>query len=221
MAFKNLEGRRIGKWTVLSREHSFGGHRVKWNCQCECGTEKTLGSADLLRSASAVPSCGCAKDVFDRACPECGVSKPPNEFYRNGRTRAQAQCIVCTNKRNSARYAVNRQAHIDTGKKYRVSLRMSTLAAYGGKCNCCGESREVFLALDHIHGGGSEEADRLGGGTALYRRLRNAGYPKDKYQLLCHNCNWAKHHTGGNCPHKQPNWMPAPMGGGPFFCEGA
>src|SRR5882672_7469248 len=26
---------------------------------------------------------------------------------------------------------------------------------YGGKCECCNESELVFLALDHIHGGGT------------------------------------------------------------------
>jgi hypothetical protein len=33
-------------------------------------------------------------------------------------------------------------------------------------------------------------------------KVKAAGYPKDRYQLLCHNCNMAKGFYG-LCPHQE------------------
>ena len=89
---------------------------------------------------------------------------------------------------------------------YRSKIRADVLNAYGGKCECCGESHPEFLALDHINGGGGKERRTVAGNTSggVYRLARNAGYPKDKYRLLCHNCNCA---IGwyGYCPHQKEN----------------
>lgn len=59
----------------------------------------------------------------------------------------------------------------------------------------------MFLALDHIHGGGGKERRTLCS-SALHARLRKAGWPKDQHQLLCHNCNLAKGFYG-RCPHQE------------------
>jgi hypothetical protein len=37
--------------------------------------------------------------------------------------------------------------------------------------------------------------------SGVYRSLRNQGYPPG-YQVLCHNCNWAKY-AYGECPHQK------------------
>ena len=76
------------------------------------------------------------------------------------------------------------------------------IEAYGGMCACCGETEPKFLSIDHINNDGYER--RKNGeqcGAALYRWLRDQGWPKDDYQLLCMNCNFAKGHFG-TCPHK-------------------
>jgi len=87
-------------------------------------------------------------------------------------------------------------------------LRLGVLAAYGNKCACCGETCERFLAIDHIHGGGNQHRKKVFGvhsacGPVFYRWLRNEGYPKDDFQILCHNCNMGKHMNGGVCPHRE------------------
>ena len=83
---------------------------------------------------------------------------------------------------------------------YSRRLRLECLYVYGGRCMCCGEDREQFLTLDHVNGGGYAHGKRVGRGLAIYRDLRHRGWPKDGYQLLCMNCNWAKR-RGSVCPH--------------------
>jgi hypothetical protein len=76
-------------------------------------------------------------------------------------------------------------------------LREQTLNAYGGQCVACGEIDYDVLTIDHINNDGSKERSRTGkvrlGGSTLYRKLRKLGFPRDRYQLLCCNCNWRKH----------------------------
>jgi hypothetical protein len=81
-------------------------------------------------------------------------------------------------------------------------LKNLVFSHYGTVCQCCGESRLVFLALDHIHNNGKEDRKITGLGQNLYRWLKLNNYP-DGYQVLCHNCNWAK--RDGICPHKIEN----------------
>ena len=80
-------------------------------------------------------------------------------------------------------------------------LRKACIEAYGGKCQCCGETTPEFLAIDHISGGGGEERKAHGGGSNLLRRLRDQGFPSG-YKVLCHNCNTSLG-TNGYCPHQQ------------------
>lgn len=77
-------------------------------------------------------------------------------------------------------------------------LKKEVIEAYGGKCTCCGESRLVFLTIDHIFNDGATEGRH---GDSQYRWLRQEGYPKGRHQVLCMNCNWAKRY--GVCPHQQ------------------
>lgn len=76
--------------------------------------------------------------------------------------------------------------------------RLPCIEHYGGKCVCCGETEIAFLALDHVNNDGVTQRKHMRGAT-FYRWLKENNYP-DTFQLLCHNCNWAKH-TLGRCPH--------------------
>jgi 5-methylcytosine-specific restriction endonuclease McrA len=90
--------------------------------------------------------------------------------------------------------------HIPKGKRTsQRAAKLEGIAAYGGKCACCGETRVEFLTLDHIHGREGEPY-RITGQKA-WARLKSRGWPKDNYQLLCFNCNCAKG-IYGQCPHK-------------------
>jgi len=88
--------------------------------------------------------------------------------------------------------------------KTRRKLRKDVLNAYGNKCMCCGETEQKFLTIDHIYNDGAEHRRSLNIRSAekLYCWLRKNNYPKDRFQLLCFNCNCAKQYYG-KCPHKE------------------
>lgn len=90
-------------------------------------------------------------------------------------------------------------------KGYRRSIKSQAIQHYGGKCVCCTESNAAFLTFDHINNDGKERRKRIpeqNGGSAMHYWLRRNGYPKE-FQILCYNCNLARDHNGGICPHQQ------------------
>lgn len=88
-------------------------------------------------------------------------------------------------------------------KRRRRELKSRILGHYSNgtpKCACCGESHLIFLALDHINENGAEHRKSIHSGR-FYQWIAKNGFPKG-FQVLCHNCNWAK--SRGGCPHGSP-----------------
>lgn len=83
--------------------------------------------------------------------------------------------------------------------EHRQQHKRLVINHYGVVCACCGESEIVFLVIDHINGGGNTHRKVTGSGSNFYYWLIKNKYPIG-YQVLCHNCNFAKIH--GECPHK-------------------
>jgi hypothetical protein len=89
-------------------------------------------------------------------------------------------------------------------KRYKDKLRDECFAAYGNKCECCGEVRKEFFAMDHVNGGGGEHrksVSMLRQAAGIHKWLRDHGYPKD-FRILCHNCNSSRQYYG-YCPHER------------------
>lgn len=149
-----------------------------------------------LRERGLCTMCGkCPPRPGQARCQNC--TKRANEFNRNcnARKRANGLCVTCG------------KPHPSNGKcqclaeSYQV-LRLAAMLAIGGPvCACCGETELRFLTLDHINGGGNIERRTSIPSSALYRRLRDRGYPPG-FQVLCFNCNSGRHFNGGVCPHK-------------------
>ena len=116
--------------------------------------------------------------------------------YINGRPETSVEYRRRRCATDSAFAAAQRKA----GREHWAKLRAEVIAAYGGRCVCCGEGEPVFLALDHVNDDGRIHRSKIGNGSAMCRWARMNGYPKS-LQLLCHNCNYAKAHSG--CPHKK------------------
>jgi hypothetical protein len=78
--------------------------------------------------------------------------------------------------------------------KWVDDIRLEMVAAYGGSCLRCGENDPIVLLLDHINDDAKLDKKQNGhhGGWMMYRHLRKLGWPKDRHQLLCHNCNYRK-----------------------------
>ena len=74
-------------------------------------------------------------------------------------------------------------------------LKTDAFNAYGG-CRCvdCGITELSVLTLDHKFNDGASDRKLIGGsGVILYKYLKDNSYPnKDRYQVLCMNCNWKK-----------------------------
>lgn len=76
------------------------------------------------------------------------------------------------------------------------------IAAYGGKCSCCGEARFEFLTAEHIKGRAENQPQGVFVGPRMYRLLKKLGWPKDEYACLCMNCNFSRGRYG-YCPHER------------------
>jgi hypothetical protein len=101
---------------------------------------------------------------------------------------AERSEYVKTNKARFAHYAA----------RQRDKLKLELVKAYGGECKHCGESDPVVLCLDHINDDAWVEIQQYGlnarGGHKQYQRLKKLGWPQDRFQLLCFNCNAKKEH---------------------------
>jgi len=86
-------------------------------------------------------------------------------------------------------------------KRYRAKLKIEAVAAYGGQCQCCGETELEFLTLDHVHGGGARHR-RETKNSPGWLVAKKEGYPP-KYRLLCWNCNSSAFRGGGICVHQR------------------
>jgi len=153
-----------------------------------------------------------------RNCTKCGESKPESEFYAN-RGRLNSMCKLCKIKAQKTYYhgagservrqyrEENRDQRNQDRREWYKKLRCQAIAAYGGGCACCGETEYAFMVFDHVAGGGMRERMKeyggvrgRSGGHRFLLWLRDNSYP-DTIQVLCANCNMAKHFNPGGCPH--------------------
>ncbi len=137
-------------------------------------------------------------------CSKCETEKDIDEFWRirKGEDKRRYWCIVCMRAtyNPSLKAKANRNEY---KRKKRAKLRTEALYHYSKglmKCNCCGESQERFLTLDHINNNGHEDKKRYG--RSMLGEVKNQGYPEG-YQILCYNCNCGRAHNNGVCPHKE------------------
>lgn len=124
----------------------------------------------------------------------------PNAFERPGHP-----CRVCqTNKWGwvgNGRPAWHcHRCRADNVIRWKQAIKEQAFNHYGRACACCGESERAFLQIDHIDGNGAEHRKTIGRGAyQIYAWLKRNEYPEG-FQVLCANCNWAKHFQGA-CPH--------------------
>ena len=100
-------------------------------------------------------------------------------------------------KRNRQLWLEKQRVGVNAGRK-RVFLE--AIAYYGqSKCFCCGEREPMFLALDHIYGGGNQHRAEVGGHMAEWAKKNN--WPPI-FRVACHNCNAGMAKNSGTCPHQ-------------------
>lgn len=145
------------------------------------------------------------KNGLCSSCKQCKAKywqENKDRFNRHGR-EYYAYNKEKLRARNKKWYDNNKEDYNKRKREERQALKQEVFEEYGNRCTCCGETETVFLAIDHINNDGAKHRKSLNGaarGYPFYVWLKNNGYPKDNFQLLCWNCNWAKHH--GGCPHQ-------------------
>jgi hypothetical protein len=79
-------------------------------------------------------------------------------------------------------------------KMVTTEFRQKVLEHYGSACRRCGESNEEILQIDHVNDDGYAQRDTKHprGGLQFYKWIIANQFPED-LQILCPNCNWAKH----------------------------
>lgn len=174
-----------------------------------------------------------------KRCTRCKEYKEESEYNKNGHSAdgLAYYCKPCTSEYNRLQHTLhkskegrslikskragawnkspeNKERRAFTNKAYRQRIRMEVIKAYGGKCECCGEPRREFLAIDHIEGGGNKHRKQLRrGGHGFHHWLRNNNYPSG-FRILCHNCNSALGYYS-RCPHNDS--LPGFMSGAPWY----
>ena len=158
-----------------------------------------------------------------KTCLWCHVEKSISDFYKckSSPDGLLARCKLCETKRTTAWALSKLNYRRDYSKKRReqnpeysrrksnehaTKVRNIVRKAFGNKCACCGETEPLFLSIDHVKNDGNIDRNTNGRrvcGGMLYRRIINEGFPKDKYQLLCMNCNFGKSKNYGVCPHTE------------------
>jgi hypothetical protein len=119
------------------------------------------------------------------------------KYYKENKDKLNEQQKIIARKRRKEHPEIDR----GYGRTRRAKRKAMVLEAYGNKCNCCPETIPQFLTIDHIDGKGRKHIEEIGGSSKLYDWLIRNNYPKDNFQLLCMNCNFAKGHYGA-CPHQ-------------------
>lgn len=103
----------------------------------------------------------------------------------------------------------------ERGRKWRFRIKAEMVAAYGGKCVCCGETHLEFLTINHKYGGGRQHRLSLkgspsAGGINFYFWLKKQGWPQEDFDLKCFNCN-CSHGFLGYCPHERERQAAVPI----------
>lgn len=145
--------------------------------------------------------------ISQKECSKCRKTKPLIDFYfEKTKNRFSSECRLCANERHKSREKKRSPERAEAVRRrqmgYRVGIKKECMAAYGGKCSCCGENTLEFLSIDHVKGGGTRiRKSGLSGGGHTYRMLKKQGWPQEDYRVLCHNCNQSLG-IYGYCPHQ-------------------
>lgn len=169
--------------------------RIKHGLCSDCGKQNStknlhcyVCSKKRIRSQSLTRQQKIAKGL----CGVCGKGLLAKDKKR---------CVICIHDRKKWwSTSKTRLRKIEQGQLFKDQI----IQHYGGKCNCCGETEQTFLAIDHINGNGNSHRKKIkkSSSSSFYKWLIDKNFP-DEFQILCYNCNMSKYLRGGICAHKK------------------
>ena len=157
--------------------------------------------------------------MVQKQCVKCGQAFSVKDLAKSRRTlcvscKAQAKNAwiethrdtVCQHNRRS--YWKLHERRLADQRTANRRIKRLVIEAYGGKCECCGETILEFLTIDHINGGGTKARLAVASSGGFYRFLKKENFPKAlELRVLCWNCNMALGHFG-YCPHTEGSRIP-------------
>lgn len=90
---------------------------------------------------------------------------------------------------NSDEKWIDPSSNITYQKEYREKIRQKVFQIMGNQCQHCGIKDPRVLVIDHIRPVGKGRRMTI---SIYFEIIHHPGRAKEKYQLLCHNCNWLK-----------------------------
>lgn len=142
---------------------------------------------------------------LEACCEEELSSFAPQPNSKHGKANICKSCKA--DYKRDWRQKRGKEYYRKQNRMWKQKIKITVMELYGNKCACCGEDGLPFLTMDHINNDGKKDREKYGRSYGMYIHMRNLFY-KDKkvalskYQILCWNCNMAKQHNGGVCPHK-------------------
>ncbi len=151
----------------------------------------------------------CQKDKSLTNFPTKGRRKSDGLVYRSATCRLclreqkkQARiCLMCYRPAALDHHHCDKHLQLmrDSVRRRKIKDKAAAFTHYGLKCAYCGDTRRLFLTIDHINNDGADHRRNLRtgkqGGHDIYAWLRKNSYPAG-FQTLCYNCNCVKSQIG-------------------------
>ena len=95
-----------------------------------------------------------------------------------------------------------REKEREKNRKAKGVRKAKIFDTLGRRCVCCGETDAMYLEVDHVYNDRNKSTQK-GSATNNYSEiLRN----QERFQVLCGNCNRAKHYNGGELYIPEQGW---------------
>ena len=178
--FVDLTGRVFNHWTVVAH----AGKKGRWNCKCECGTERVIFGPDLTRGETK--SCGCIQMP----------TQTPEEI--SART---AKALVTKEHRRAAK-----QRRLDALKAYHDKKRAEKEAAAAktakDKADAAAAEERKKTGRNYKYGidfGDGPEVNPLSIELRCYRDRLKTGHPREYHLRNAFNFVWPKYQWNEWC----------------------
>ena len=199
---EDLTEKQFGKWKVLQRDtNKYKTRDIRWICECECGTIKSVLGKYLLNGGST--SCGCSKKV-DYTGRKYGKLTVLETLYNyNEYKRAVCKCLCeCGNisyikaaelpKRKTCGCSVKQKVKNITGQIFGRLTVLETIPRYKSQevyCKCiCECGSEIMVRKNDLISGNTKSCGCISRPSLLGKRFGQLTVieevPSDKRQRM-------------------------------------